>query len=304
MTPYIYADHLQLPRADVVIVGAGLFGRIIGDWLAHCGRRVQWIDREEPLAGSPPAACLMRPSWMNSMSRAEQAAALAVLDKLYGVRDLTAKLPVGSATVHWVPPAAILGAGGERKDDRPDYLSASVRAVRHGALGPVYLLEGGAWGRATTLVVAAGAWARELISPEDCPPLEYLSAQAGVAFTWPTDAPPALHIRPRAPYKQLVSFMRAPGELWCGDGTAVKPSSMTLDRHRAMRERCARFVDRDPAEAQSLSGYRPYIKGFSSAPCLLAEAQPGIWVANGGAKNGTAAAGWAAYELAHRLGGR
>jgi glycine/D-amino acid oxidase-like deaminating enzyme len=48
-----------------------------------------------------------------------------------------------------------------------------------------------------------------------------------------------------------------------------------------------------------LTGLRPYVPG--AKPCVLAEPHPGLWVVTGGAKNGTAAAGWAARKLSEAL---
>jgi hypothetical protein len=36
-------------------------------------------------------------------------------------------------------------------------------------------------------------------------------------------------------------------------------------------------------------------------PCYLAEVRPQLWVATGGAKNGTLAAAWCAHELVQKL---
>lgn len=293
-----------MEQSDVLIIGAGLFGTIIGDWLLRGGRSVAIVDAERQFAGSKPAACLMKPSWLNTMSRAEQAQSMGVLDKLYGVQDLSARVNFGKhVKVHWVPPAAILG-GVNR------YFKATVVAIGEDFDGPWYYLQeaNGLTGekyRAKTIIVAAGIWSDQLVMVPN------LSGSMGVAFTWkgisnysgdssevPGLPPPAIKVW--APYKQVVSLQRAPDELWCGDGTAVKQASMDKARIDACLKRCAEFVGMPAYEAQHLIGIRPTIKGMR-APAWVERVDKNIWVATGGAKNGTAGAGWAAYRLGEVL---
>lgn len=289
--------------ADVLIIGAGLFGTIIGDWLRRGGRNVTIVDAERPHAGSGPAACIMKSSWLTSMSKREQDASMMVLDKLYGVQELKAKVNFGAQVkVYWVPPRDILKPG--------RYTTARVSAIGMDREGPLWKkgIEGPGWAetyRAKTIIVAAGVWSGQLCSVPN------LTGTKGVAFTWnvsnfsgPGDAlPPGLPppaIRVWAPYKQLLSVQRAPDELWVGDGTAVKPDSMDLDRVNACLKRCSEFVGLPASEAKHHLGIRPTIKGLK-APAHIEQVLPNIWVATGGAKNGTAGAGWAAYKLGEAL---
>lgn len=272
----------SLEPRDVVIIGAGLFGSIIGAWLARAGHSITIYDAEEPQWGSGPAACLMRPSWLGKLSGKELNRALSVLNQLYGLRALIAQLPLGrTAQLSWVPPDAILG-------DKTRYIKARVISVV-GTPWPQYLLEGGAVGSAKTIIVAAGVWCKALVGTP-------VTAQAGYAFTWdlPT-ARPDVKIRPWAPYKQLLSFMITPQKLWAGDGSALKPESWTEERRMASLKRCSDFVGLQGFATQHY-GLRPYVKGLA-APALVEQVAPGLWVATGGAKNGTAGAAWAAHQL-------
>lgn len=273
---------------DAIIIGAGLFGSTIGAWLRRQGQTVLILDAEKPKSGSAAAGCLVRPQWLSKMKKTEIAEAFSVLDGLYGLHELDARILVGgfvkSINVFWVAPRAILKAG--------RYEQAEVVEIGR---------DGSPWARCAdgrvfhgrTMVVAAGVWSSKLCD------IKGLTGQAGVAFTWSTDDMDEgrPRIAPWAPYRQLVAINLAPGVLWCGDGTALKEASLTEERIAASQKRCAQFVQRAPEEATRIIGLRPYIRGLKD-PCFLEEVMPNIWAASGGSKNGTAAAGWAAYKIA------
>ncbi len=274
---------------DVVVVGAGLFGQIIARALEKQGRVVAIIDAKYELAGSKPAACLMKPSWFSGLGKEIYDPALALLDDLYGVHDLEfdlrsskldARLKAG--TVHWVDPARVL------------YPKANYAVVDRVEPGKVFS-QGEGGNRcldARLVIVAAGIWTQRLL------PQYRQVGQRGSAFLF--DRLKMLEtpfIQPYAPYKQLVAFNRGDG-VWVGDGTAIKPDNWTQDRSNISRVRCADAIGAPHNMCEELSGIRPYAKGHK--PCLIEEVAPGLWVASGGAKNGTLSAGWCAHVIKER----
>lgn len=286
---------MQLPdNIDVLVVGAGLFGSVIARHLTRQGRKVTMVDAGLTMSGSAPAACIMRPSWLSKMTKTEQATAMATLDENFGVHEIEAYIGVAGlgkrTTVFWCAPAAIL------KPDR--YIKQNVSAIGHDVGNPWFTVrtESGHHSERfypNLIIVAAGVWSNQLgaFAPG-------LSQQAGVAFTWPCDEVQESRatIEPWAPYKQLIRLPnRYPGELWVSDGTAVK--ALDHARQQACLTRCARFANRNPVDAQAIIGLRPYIRGLKG-PAYVEQVLPKVWVATGGAKNGTAGAGWAAYKLA------
>lgn len=277
-------------RYDAIVIGAGLFGSIIAAELRAQGRSVLTIDDRRPEAGSRPAACLMKPSWFSGLGREVTDPSLALLDRLYGVHDLSFRVGPGHATVHWCDPARILV-------EEP--MEARVIGVRRASSGGWAVGLGSAALVVPLVVVAAGVWTPDLVPVEGG-----LQGQAGMAFLWPREVMDGIEpfIRPWAPYRQLVAFDRGDGA-WVGDGTAIKRENWTSDWEHVSYERCASAVgrlglgDRERGVVRPMFGIRPYSK---ARPCYLREHQPGLWVATGGAKNGTIAAGWCAHEIARR----
>lgn len=278
---------------DTIIIGGGLFGQIIAAALREQGQEVRVFNNREPLAGSGPAACLMKPSWFSALGKEVYEPSLALLDHLYRVRDLPFDVAVGKTgkiaqtTVHWCDPAKILAGPTE------------LCEVVHVAPGRVGVAGGGSLvehHEARNIIVAAGIWTERLL------PQFRQRGQRGMAALWTTHIVPRGRIKVWAPYRQLVGFDRGDG-LWVGDGTAIKMGNWTPQREDEVFARelkmARQMADVAPMDDRRLlHGIRPYAK--DAKPCLLEEVSPGLWVASGGAKNGTLAAGWAAHEIARR----
>lgn len=285
---------------DTIVIGAGIFGSVIAARLRQLGQDVLVIDAEKPGSGSKPAACLMKPSWLGSMSKEQMGQSFTLLDELYGLQEVTFALPVGSAKVPWVPPASIL---------QPANLAATVERIeRRSSHWTVEIVTG--FGGTTTeliarrVVVAAGIWTNDVLQrvPQGSFLLPEIAAQTGVSFLWKKAQIQQPFIRPWAPYKQIVAFNRAPDEVWAGDGTSILRKNWSDKRVMQSGARVNLAVplpDKRMLQHNYIVGHRPYVKG--AKPCYLEEPLPGLWVATGGAKNGTAAAGWCAHVIGEQL---
>lgn len=259
---------------DVVIVGAGLFGSILGKALSQAGRQVTLFDDRRPEAGSIPAACLIKPSWITSLGKPIYEPALAMLEALYEVQIIKFKTGPLFTDVYWIPPKEILSL---------PYQKGTVRRI---------MRDGQGWGliiddkfiHTRMVVVAAGIWS-SLLLPE-----VKQKSLAGMAFLWSQEKIDQPFIKPWAPYKQVVGFNRGDG-LWIGDGSAILRQNWTEEYAQKSYLRCAGFSSIPP---KRLFGIRPYHENKQG---LLKEVKPNLWVASGGAKNGTLAAGWCAYEI-------
>jgi len=277
------------------IVGAGIFGCVVGRALQRAGWEVNWYDDRRPLSGSAPSACLMKPSWFSGMGERARPA-LEMLDRLYGLREVALEVwPTRArAKAHWVPCEEILESANSVNH---------VTVTRVGREGVWYEAQGQEHcARADLVVVAAGVWCDKLLL------MNGLYGRTGVSFRWwydklPEGGSPLLEygkVMPWAPYKQVVGFNEGPMRVWGGDGSAIKPENWTAKREGECLARVSKFLGLDPAIAVSRTGIRPFYK--TSDPCLLDQMSPSTWLATGGGKNGTIAAGWAAHELLRRLG--
>lgn len=280
----------------IVVVGGGLFGRIIA-LAAHAkGHDTTVLDPMPPAAaglqhsGLSAAGCLMKPSWISSIPRREEG--LEMLDRLIGVSQ--AKFQVLNkhvvmddcwalnkprlvhhehfgGPIRWVEGSAMLL---HRKDVQ--YLSA----VGDGLLRTL---------EADQVIDCRGGWSK------------HCDVRWGVSFEF--DVPEAEEIppviKPWRPFTQLVKFKIAPNLVWAGDGTAVKV--LPDESLAACERRVSSFVGKAPD--RRIPGMRPYSWSKQTTPCQVFPDINGQIVVTGGGKNGTIAAAWAALELMEKLDG-
>jgi NAD(P)-binding Rossmann-like domain len=268
---------------DVIVVGGGIFGQVAAATLRREGAIVEVLDARRPGAGSPPAGCVLRPSWLAGMPASDLDAAMMLLDELYGLRELELEsIPLRSVVrCHRVEPELILG-----------------KPVIHGAVlsvgedGSVHTESGVETPRVGT-VVATGQWAQELT-----PWVGDVTGRWG----WSHRGPPVQRntVRVWAPYRQTVAFNMSDGRSWSGDAQALLEKSKVPDKEAKSRARCAEAVGCDVSRLETMCGARPYAAQRDTEPALLRR-RGRVWSITGGAKNGTAAAAWAARRLVREM---
>lgn len=281
----------------IAVIGAGLFGCVIAETLARLeGHSVTIIDNHRATRGSDPAACLIKPSWINSMISTDKNAALDLLNVLYGVQDIQFAVPPtrALATVHWVDPARVLNP----QSPLISRLRAAVTGIWRNARDSKWAVDidsGEMWNNEfDRVVVAAGVWCNDILLNHKRIEVEGLAARAGAAFLWRDTFITQPFIFPWAPFRQVVGFNRGDGA-WVSDGTAVKPESWDDKRADACKQRCSAIACLPAGAPEVLYGLRPYVP--NAKPAYLQEHDDGVWVATGGAKNGTIAAAWCALRL-------
>jgi len=283
---------------DTIVVGSGIFGSVIAAHLRAGGQRVIVVGDDRQDSGSRPAGCVMKPSWISSLSRDDYSLGLKLLDDLYGVRTIQFELRPKLTTVeaqHVNPQAILRGCTAH-----PDFAEATVVSVdaKPGDLvAAVYRMRGvDAFGLLTArrLVVAAGIWTGEL-----CPWVQ-TKAQYGWSFRGPPVREPVISLW--APYRQVVAFNMDDGRSWSGDGSSLKLESATHERQQKALHRCVVAMQHDPLARGTYEvarGARPYAE-TGGRPCLISR-RGSVWAVTGGAKNGTIAAAWAALELEREM---
>lgn len=279
--------------SKVAVVGGGLFGSITTRALRSRGHEVTMIDARLEEAGSNPAACLIKPSWVAGLGKEVVEQAMGELRSLYNVKTIEFAVGPLKQDVSWIDPLTILSEQSERGFVKKVTDDGMVVSEHDGEL------------RTRTfdhVVLAAGIWTDKLV-PQGCG-LSRVEPRDGVAFLFPYARIDEPFIAPWAPYRQVVAFNRGDG-LWISDGTALKPESLTEDRMADSMERCHLFL-RERAnkgkvhgnldEFLRMRGSRPYVA--KAKPCYFEMETSHLTVITGGAKNGTLAAGWCASRIA------
>lgn len=270
---------------DVIIIGSGLFGSVIAKELQTQGRQTLVVDSGEIGSGSKPAACLMKPSWMSNMDNDSIKQSLKLLDRNYGVETLKFSLGKLEPEVLWCDPAKILS--GEVKRAKANLIEKTKRGWK---------VKFSNWHDQKTkcLIVAAGVWTNSLI-----PKFPTIRGKAGIAFLFKKKKIEKPFIKIWAMRQTLVAFNRGDG-LWVGDGNTAYIENWGSLQEQAAEDRCLRAInlDHEPEDMERLFGIRPVAP--ERKPFLLEEVDENLWVATGGARNGTIAAGYCAYEIARK----
>lgn len=256
---------------DVIVIGGGLFGSVIAAAVRDSGGTVIILDAKLPGAGSAAAACLMKPSWLSGIKK-EADIGLDYLDHLYRIQNVTFSTAVADADVFWIPPTTIIKPGMVTQER----VTELARGVVHCESGNVY--------EARKIVLAVGVWTNKFIDKIS------VSTLHGTALRYPGQVEkPRISIW--APYKQSVSFNISEEEVWFGDGTSVK----YWDEDKYVPRMVKHAGQHDLTGGHdTIYGMRPKVKDPGG---WFEEVQDDIWVATGGAKNGTALAGYFAKRF-------
>lgn len=252
------------------MVGAGLFGSIIGKTLESKGLHVTYIDSGEKRAGSRPAGCLMKPSWMKSVSNVPEC--MDLLGSLYDVKTLAFKASLLSVNCSWVDPLEIMS-------DSRNLVHAKVLEVKDGEVVTEDKTYKG------LVIVAAGVWTKSLL-----PQTPGMQALCGSAVLGTGKVKNTIHII--GPYKQAVWFNMGKDRTWFGDGTSIIEKNFSLEHQERTKERALTLAG---IEGRMRTGARPYLKGGKLG--LFEKLGSRLFVSSGGAKNGTILAAEHAVRL-------
>lgn len=273
---------------DAIVIGAGVFGMTTARHLANNGRKVLLIDDGRPGSGTAPSAFLMKPSWFSGLGKEVHEPALKTLAWAYHL--LEEEFVVGALGLKLsrqkcfrIAAADVLSPVVHANIDR---LVGTVREV-----GPGFVAMGGTVAEAPTVVVAAGVWCSELMA------VDGLHGKRGLSLSYDAQLADNI-IRPFMPYRQIVAFNDTDRTVWAGDGTAIKTTSGwdEFARTALTRERIESATGLRGGTPRVKVGVRPFAK-LDGKPCLLEKRAEGLWLATGGGKNGTIAAGWAAHVV-------
>jgi len=252
----------------IVIVGGGMFGCLLRDFLAFSGiDDVTVIDSGEDFSGTKASGNVTKPSWVTGLGD-DAKTAYTDLDQVYGLHQFSPEIGLGKTI-------DLFYVGRSNFQKEPD-LNAVVTEVGDGFVktyNPISKIEGGI--NDCIVVVCAGAWSDQLVKMPE------LDAMTGVSFMFekPKEFKPTFNVW--APYKQSVSYSYQ-DKVWFGDGTAIKEKNWSIERVYRALERAADVGLESPYETHV--GYRPYVKGHKNG--YLAQVFENTWVNTGGGKNG------------------
>jgi glycine/D-amino acid oxidase-like deaminating enzyme len=258
--------------SKLLIIGGGLFGSLAAAHARSQGIEAVVFDAGLPGAASPAAACLLKEAWAGKKHVEAFRQALPLLDRLFGLRQVCLLDDAGnSESFHFVPPAQIL----ERAP-----LCQRVTAVGDG------WLEADGQRHEGWVYVAAGIWCEEFL------PGLGVYGKTGAAFAFAGERPG--RIRPLAPGRQAMAFVRDSGFTHFSDGSAER--DYTAEHTRAsLAEAAALGLTDQPVRC--VVGRRPYVPGGP----VFRRLGERTWLATGGRKLGTILGAHSALRLVEEM---
>lgn len=284
-------------KTSVVIVGAGLFGSAVSKMLKAKGfNDVILIDSKKKGAASKCSAGVWKDSWINKSIRNQYDISLPVIEKNFGLEEVSFVTEKGSEKFLYTDKDWILESGDNIID---------VDVVKVSNLG-VVVNVGGVEQKilaSKAVVVACGAYTDILLLNSGYPLI-------GINRLWGT----CLHLDSSikienkmsvwAPYRQSVYFRRYDGSYYFGDGSTVKNPTANDKRFQKVKPRLIENlvsctdVQRDEFKFKSMTGFRPYIdKGKD----FIHQVDKRVFVATGGAKNSTILSGYIGETLSNQI---
>jgi glycine/D-amino acid oxidase-like deaminating enzyme len=257
---------------SLLVVGGGLFGSIAAAHARSQGIEALVFDAGLQGAASPAAAGLFKMGWMGKRYQDDYRTALPVLDRLYGIRHVCLAYDDGrSETLLCVPPTVILEPSPRRE---------AVTTIGEG------WLEAGARRYEGWVYVAAGVWSGHLV------PGLSVRGKAGSALVFPGER--VGRIRPVAPGRQAIAFVRDAGTTHFSDGTAELDYKPEHD-HQTRQRAAEMGLTAEPI--RRYWGYRPYAPGGP----VFRQLGDRLWLATGGRKMGTILGASFAHRLVETL---
>ncbi len=270
-------------KHDVVIVGAGLFGSIAATLARAHGHRVTVIDNAAPWAASKCSGCVLAPSWLASLTKAEIATAMGVLNDLYTVHALELHSNVLGKVfkAQRVDPDKVL----VKPDSKGTVLSTGSGGVQ--TAGSTFKGK---------VLIAAGMHCTGLV-----PGMPRMKGLWGSSARFKAQLPEDL-ISVYAPYRQAVMFNLNRSTVWGGDGTALIEKTWRAEetaRRATTAARLMALAKLKTLDFKMFSGARPYVEGHKGG--YFQRVDKNTWVSTGGAKNGTILAALQAHKFVEAL---
>lgn len=278
------------------IVGAGLAGSITAAALEDAGFEVRIFDDGDERSASWASSNLYIASWLKRFGSEEAQQGIAAIERLFGEhREQPFSRGIADAAKVWhIPQRHIL------RD--PTHREKVVAVTPHGAHTEDDRHDG-------KTILCCGYRGKQLVHA-DCDVPE-INVKVGHCYLLRGRLPEGTsRLGLVSPYTHEKLYQYDEDTIYYADSVAVKPDSYRKREDELKRRTKARLVKAVGCESEAelderyptvgfRVGFRPLMKGHDFG--FVKEIQPGVYVLNGGGKNGMIAYARLATDLAEAL---
>lgn len=275
-------------KADVIIIGAGLFGSMTAKYMRKHGYTTLIIDNQNPMAASKCSFGVWKEGWVNKVIKKEVEEGLELLEEFAGGISMKDFFNMDKEVVEkmfYVDCSNILN---EKSIDE------KVTNIKNNKV----TTDKNTHTATKAVIVCAGVWTPELLKGYSNVPKIDVYWGATLDYSQKIDTS---RYTTWAPYKQSVLLKVNDKKFVFGDGATVKNPSTSDPRVETASTRLVQHAS-DVIGSSDTSlitavneGYRPYLaKGFGS---MVNKHDKNLFSATGGAKNSTILCGWIAKQL-------
>lgn len=271
----------------VNVVGAGLAGSIITRLLRAEGFNVRVFDDGDKFSASQASSNLFVASWLSKFKSEDAATGIRVLERLFP-KEIDQPFASGIVSALQVRHVA------QRYVLVPTSHARGVRSVVNEGLVDI---KGDQWGGPT--IICTGYRGAELV-----PGLK-IDVKVGHALFIEGQLKPGQScLSLVSPYVHQKLYQFDEDTIYFADSVAVPLDRYDMEEDGLLfrtRKRARKALGYEPKIKKVLVGYRPIVKGSDFGLCI--EPQPGVFVLNGGGKNGMVAYAAQADKIVSRLKG-
>ena len=274
-------------KAEVIIIGAGLFGSMTAKYLKKKGLQVLIIDSKEDMAASKCSFGVWKEGWVNKTIKKEVEKGLPLLEEFAGIKmeEFFNTNKEAVEQLFYVDCRKILNE---------KFLNEKVISIKNN----VVKTNKETHTASKAVIVCAGVWTTELLKGYKNVPKVDIAWGATMDYSQNIDTS---RISTWAPYRQSVLLKIDEKKFVFGDGATVKNPKPEDPRIATASDRLVQHATEtigssDMSKITDVKeGYRPYLaKGFGS---MVNQHDTKLFSATGGAKNSTILCGWVAKSL-------
>jgi len=287
-----FQEYFSEDQVEIVVIGAGVMGATIAQYLRLKGHQVLILDNEHPESGSKPCGGLIKPSRFTELDNDEFKIVISVLDECFGLYPVKMILrPSGNlvkVATYGLNMDNIFGV--DKTWGKVEFINPKGVLYYQDVKKRIHKVK------FKKAVISAAYESKELL-PELADPLG-LIVKRGFSFHFKGKIDQDF-VKFWAPYKQVTvhnSHYQGEEIVWAGDGSALTLPSWYEKRIDESYQRVIRELGTGYELIRVVKGLRCFTRSKKYKPCAIVKMDT-CYMAVGSGKMGLISAGFSANKI-------